>query len=452
MQFLFFDLLAIILGLYSIRNFNIGFLTVLITRICIPSSVRFQLGNLSINFFDLLLLFLIISFIINRPYKKIQIPKNIKLFFAIQIISTFILILFSSETVPYTYQLSSFLKGFILQTYLFILLGFYASYNLKISQTNKPIIVTSIICGIYGIFTYLIKQNPYIDFLSISYTGEENIFSSFMEEIRGGIEGRIYGTMLHPLQWGQFWNILIAYLLLFKSSIKRHILITVFIIGIINIILCGSRTAFVTLIVTLGFYLLDFGFKKMCMCLICGYIFLVTILNVIPKNIQNNGIVVYLQSAVFFWDNSYSEKAGIVGSNIAMRENQLNSAIKIMEKNPIGGVGYNYQYYVAEKGISTDLLGFESIVFKLLVEQGIIGLISFFFVLYLLWKYTMEKLQRNNHLQLINGYFATFIISILFTGMQGQSFIFFICFLFLFISYLDKNPTEHYNKKHKAIL
>lgn len=431
---LIFDILVFVLGIYTLKNFSKGFISILIAEICIPSTVRFQLGSFDVNIFDLLLIFLIVSFLINRPYKSISMPSNIKLFFLVQVVSTFVLIFFSSAVVPYSYQIFSFFKGFLFQTYIFLFMGFYASKALNMQSVNKVFINISICIGVYGICTYILKYNPYIDILSVLYTGEESIFSYFMEEVRGGLEGRVYGTMSHPLQWGQFWNIFIAYLLLFKNSLNKRLLLTVVIIGVVNIVLCGSRTAIIAFIITISFYYFALGFRKICAILLTGYICVIFLLSVLPRNIQNNGIVLYLQSAVFFWDSSYSEKAGIVGSSASMREEQLNTAIDIMQENPIGGLGYNYQYYAAEKEISTGLLGFESIVFKLLVEQGIISLILFFFVLYLLWR-QMNKTNRGLYNKwLVNGFFATFIISILFTGIQGSSFIFFISFLFLYIN------------------
>lgn len=441
-----FDIIILVIGIYTIKNFNVGFFLTLLAKIVIPSVVRFKIGGFSLSNTDFFLLFLICSFIINRPYRNIKTPKAIKYFILINVISTFIFILFSSEIVPYSYQFNSFFKGYLFQTYLYILLGFYASQNIKIKQFNNTIIYTSLLCGIYGLFTYMIKQNPYIDSISLIYSGDISIFSFFIEEVRGGIEGRISGTMPHPLQWGQYWNILIGYLYLFRKQTNRYLWTITIILGIINIVLCGSRTAIITFIITTIFFLASFSFKALFKYLTISYISLIFITSFIPETNQTKGIVTYIQSALFFWDSSYSEKADIVGSSTNMRSNQLETAIDIMLQNPIGGVGYNYQYYVLEKNISTDLLGFESIVFKILVEQGILSLFLFLFTFNLLRLYIIRKQNLGKSDKwIINGYFVSFLASILFTGIQGNSWIFFLCLFFLYINNYNKRKNDSQN-------
>lgn len=445
MILLIFDILIIAICIIIIRNFKLGYFLSLIIKIAIPSVVRFQLGGFSINHVDILMLALLISFIIKKPYKRIKLPKKIKAFILINVLSTLVLIIFSLGIVPYEYQLSSYFKGYFFQTYMYIFFGYFAFQNIKnIESINKSIIIVSIVCGIYGIITYITKDNPYINILYNIYSGGDNIFSYFMEETRGGIEGRISGTMSHPLHWGQYWNIVIAYLILFYKRTNIYLLISICVIGVINIVLCGSRTSLITLVVTFIFFISSFGFKSLIKYSIISYVILVFTIGFIPQNNQSKGIITYLQSAIFFWDNSYSEKANIQGSNTNMRLTQLNESIKYMKKNPIGGVGYNYQYYVQEKRINTKLMGFESIVFKLLVEQGIISLILFFYTYNLLRKHLIYKRSLKEKI-LLNGYFASFLISILFTGIQANSWIFFICFSFIYLGLNKVIPKQRIN-------
>lgn len=446
MIIILFNIIILGIGIYTIKNFNIGFFLTLLVKILIPSVVRFQIGGFSLNSTDFFYLFLICSFIINRPYRNIKMPQAIKYFILINVISTFIFILFSSRIVPYSYQFYSFFKGYLFQTYLYILLGFYASQNIRIKQFNNTIIYTSLLCGIYGLFTYVIKQNPYIDSISLIYSGEISKYSSFIEEVRGGIEGRISGTMSHPLQWGQYWNILIAYLCLFRKQTNKYLWTITIILGIINIVLCGSRTAIITFIITAIFFGGSFSFKTLLKYFTISYISLIFITSFTSVTNQTKGIATYIQSALFFWDSSYSEKAGIVGSSTDMRSKQLETAIDIMLQNPIGGVGYNYQYYVLEKDISTDLLGFESIVFKKLAEQGILSLFLFLFTFNLLRLYVIHRQNlRKSDKWIINGYFISFLASILLTGIQGSSWIFFLCLFFLYINNYNKRKNDFQN-------
>lgn len=55
-------------------------------------------------------------------------------------------------------------------------------------------------------------------------------------------------------------------------------------------------------------------------------------LSIVPHTSKNAGIIQYVESGIFFWDSSYSEKAGIAGSDKHMRERQLVKSIEVMKK------------------------------------------------------------------------------------------------------------------------
>ena len=116
-----------------------------------------------------------------------------------------------------------------------------------------------------------------------------------------------------------------------------------------------------------------------------------------------------------------------------------------MKKNPIGGIGYNYQYYVLQSNrfVTDGLFGLESIIFKLLVEQGIIGLIVFFYTYNLLFRFSTALYRDKRKKMLLYGYFASFLTSICFTGIQGASYLYFMIFLFLILLNTNKNDSKN---------
>lgn len=450
-----FNILAISIFILSLFRFNIGFLCALLARVVVPSTVRIQIGSFDLNFFDFVLLGVIVSFFFNREYKKIRLPKNIRVFICLSIIPPLILILLSSGIVPYEYQISSFLKKSLLQETIFLIIAYYALSGIELRKALYFIISVSIFAGCYGIFVYFIKINPYIEYLSLIYTGELSEYSYFIEEVRGGLEGRVSGTMSHPLAWGQYWNIVIAFVVLaYKRRVycNKFFLSIFFIIGFINIILCGSRTAIVALGAILIMVFISLRIKVQLKYIFISVVLLFVFINIIPENSGAFGIVEYVKSGIFFWDSSISEKANIGGSSISMRFEQLRATMKIMLSNPIAGVGYDYQYYAIEKGIPTELLGFESIVFKLIVEQGLLGFLFYFVNLNILRKYTINKTTNSfdykTYKKYINGYFMSFVISILLTGVQGSSYMFFICFTFIALRF----SNNYYDTQNNTLL
>lgn len=276
------------------------------------------------------------------------------------------------------------------------------------------------------------------------YSGND-LFAVFMDESRGGLEGRTYGTMGHPLAWGQFWNIILCFIWIIRNNIRKYLTFILIAVGIINIVLCGSRTAIVTSIVFLLFILLQYGIKKLLFIIPLSYISLIICMAILPQNIKNSNMIKYIESGIYFWDSSYSERANIQGSSKEMRYIQLQNSIRIMERNPIGGIGYNYEYYSLSTGrtISDNLYGLESILFKTLIEQGIIGLFVFIYTYNILRRYAVIKNKEQKILT--NGYFFSFFVSMIFTGIQGNSYIYFMIFLMLFL----ENPHKICNNSKK---
>ena len=259
---LIFDLYIIIVSIIILRNLKLGFFITLISHIIIPAVVRFKLGPISIAIYDVFMMCLILSFLIHKRYRKIKLPKPIHKYFIIYITSTFLLIFLSTGYVPYNYQILSFFKNFLFQVILYIIVGFYIIRNQDYYKYINILLIVSLIAGIYGIFSYVLKSNPYITTLNMIYSGND-LFAVFMDESRGGLEGRTYGTMGHPLAWGQFWNIILCFIWIIRNNIRKYLTFILIAVGIINIVLCGSRTAIVTSIVFLLFILLQYGIKKM---------------------------------------------------------------------------------------------------------------------------------------------------------------------------------------------
>lgn len=433
MIILLFDILLIICAGVIIRNFKVGYFITLLLKILIPYYVYFQIGGFRININDFLLLFLFISFFYHQEYRN-KIPLNLKSVVIINVITTFILIFLSTGYVPFSYQMGSFIKKVLIQESIFLYLGFYA---LKLNNPQKYInilVYTSILAGIYGLFVYILKSNIYINTLALTYSGSENSFDFFLQESRGGLDGRTSGTFTHPLAWGQFWNILIPLCILFRQYINKYSFVTILFIGISNILLCGSRTAIISFIVFLFFYSISMPISKLVKNTLASCSIIIIFLLIFVPTKQLQGIANYAETAIFFWDSSYSQKADIHGSDTDIRKEQLQASIKIMESNPLGGLGYDYQYYIMDKNLDNSLYGLESIIFKKLVEQGLFGLLSFYWIFYLLSKFYYKKFKSRTGKLMMLGYLCSFLVSIHMTGIQGASWIFFILFPLIIIN------------------
>ena len=291
----------------------------------------------------------------------------------------------------------------------------------------RAIFLIAIICGVYGIFSYVIGENPYITLISLSYAGEDSVASLFLDEERGSLMGRAYGTMVHPLAWGQFWCILLAFAMLIRRKISKVIFLPLFVIGMVNIYLCGSRSAMLSFGIALFAFFVTLRIREKIVVLLFMIIGL-TYMSTNPE-IRKSETMSYLLANVFFWDDSYSEDASIRGSSSEMRSDQLNVAFDVAINNPTG-VGYGYLYYKNEypRTDIVGLLGLESVFLKKIVELGFISLFAYFYFMFLLYKFGASVIKDNSSKMMFLGYFWSYLICVLVTGIQARSEYYFVVF------------------------
>lgn len=432
---LLFNIFTLLVSAITLYNFKLGYFIIFCAKFAIPSSVRFEVGGISINIFDVLLIALFLSFIIHKRKLYFNYPRYLKITIVIYVVTTFLFILLSSQVVPLPFQFKSFLKSYLFQELMFVIFGLYAFNGCNVKLYSYILLTIMILCGCYGLYTYSIGMNPYVDGLSLIYADDFSSATLFMDEERGGLEGRVFGTLTHPLEWGQVWCMVLAFFMIVRKKINPIFGIVVFSIGLINIYFSGSRTALMSMIVFFVFYAITLNVRKIFIGGVALSLMFVLFLlfGSNNKTIKNN--IIYIESVLFFWDSSVTDQVKVNGSDTEMRQKQLELSIDMMMTNPIGGLGYNYQMYKKERDIEDGLLGMESIVFKKLVEQGLLSLFVFFFYYYAFYKYIK---RRSNSQILTTGYFMSYFIGILITGCQGISWTVFLLLPFIFINDYQK--------------
>src|ERR1035437_757477 len=260
-----------------------------------------------------------------------------------------------------------------IQTF-FILFLCYVNFK-RSSDWEKLIkffLISSIILCIYGFLNYLIKANPLDNFISKTY----NSFSYFDQYALGNGRFRINSFVSHPIYYGYLLGILLLlcfYSFFFKGNLKKLCLITMPLI-FMNLILANSRTPMIAFVVGL-FIFIVIALKTIVKIrlLIYGTLFCLAIYNIpfIQEKIDNT-------IDIFKTGGEKTE-----GSNLAMRTIQLNASYGEFLKKPFSGNGL---YYITENLIwsnnpensvsDDDFQGFESYIYQLLIEQGLIGIIT----------------------------------------------------------------------------
>lgn len=424
------DIILIICSVIILRNFYLGGIIYVVSSLVLPQFVAFVLGPINLNMNDMFLLCMLASFIIHR--KELSSDFSWGQIFNLQsvyIITSLLVLLFSSY-VPAEVQNYQFAKNVLFHTVVPVFFCFYLFQNKNNNiKFLSWVVNVGIIIGIYGIICYIIKENPYIKMLNLLYYNDYS-FEYFLTEARGGLSGRVSGTVNHPLSWGQLWGILLALFVMMQKQIGRIRFRLLIVLACLNILFSGSRSALVSLAPILVCYGLSGGglkiIKKIALYAMIGFALSFTL---------SSKMQTYLQSAIFFWDESRSDAANINGSNVDMRIRQIETTMfDVQRENIFVGYGLGYLEYASMKNVrNSDMLGFESVFFQKMYEQGLVGLFGFFCFMLQFYLFGAKRLIKSDRI-LFFGYCASYLLSILFTGIQN-TFSWYLYFGLFLISY-----------------
>lgn len=422
------NLTILALGVYIVKDFRKGFCAALCARILFPEVTRFQAFGVNLAVYDILIVFLALSFcwaLYKREFSDYEgkTPSGLIFFILFYYSSSCALIFFSADLIPQEEQLKYFFKVAFQETF-YLIVGYFALRDADKKFFFNMLITVALAAGLYGIYAYITSSNPYVMSI-VSTFAEDSNYDEFLTEARGALKSRTSGTLAHPLTWGQLWGLLFAIYAVLSQTDRKPLWLNIAFSGmaLINILLCGSRTALISAGVFAVFFFLSrssvtkFKISALLFVLLMGIIAL-------PVNDSRNPIVIYVKSAVFFWDDSYSRSVGINGSNADMRLEQLDEVVTILEMFPIGGLGYNATTVFADHPLFDRMRGFESVAFRKTLEQGWLGFLFFLisFTVYGIW--SIRNATTRKEKLFMTGYFASYMASILVTGIQSTWFVF----------------------------
>lgn len=294
---------------------------------------------------------------------------------------------------------------------------------------------------LYGLVNYLTGISEYNQIIS---KGFNTIDFANKYNLSGRDRSRISSFAWHPIYYGLLLGAVIL-LNIFLLNLKRFVTyrkyLYIFSLMLLtaNLFLTNSRTPLVATVLGLTVYIM-FGFRlgQRIKLIFAGIVVLIGVANLVP-------------SAAKIWEqtiNTFTSKgASIEGSSIEMREMQMNASLVLFYAKPVFGHGFNYisegMGYASDDSNKTDssFAGFESYVYKLLIEQGAFGILSnlyFFFSLFIiLFSYRQNKSKAVKSVKYFSiGVVCMFLVFIIGTGDMG-SFIFIMSLLGVNIKLLN---------------
>ena len=317
-----------------------------------------------------------------------------------------------------------------------------------ISQIINIVILEYLIISIYGIYTWLLNSNPYLDFLSSSANqGYRELVFNYSEQVRSGVYGRVQSTFYHPISYGGHLAIVCSLIIYQLYSVEKKLkplyLITIGLI-ILNIIITNSRSPLIfLLIVVIPFFIV---FKKNRILLIILPLVFYLSVGVFPQLLKINYIDT-INSALSF---GFSTKENsIKGSSIEVRMLQTDISLNYFNQSPLVGFGGTKIREIVTFQTDKDLSGAESFLFELLIETGLIGFFIYgFLFIRLIYIFLKIRTKSNPELKYIShlglSLVIGFLVLIIMTGRMGTMFFFF--FVITIYLMIVRYKTRYLNK------
>ncbi|OOQ57094.1 hypothetical protein BC343_16330 [Mucilaginibacter pedocola] len=317
---------------------------------------------------------------------------------------------------PFIYFVDSFFVIFL--TYVYIKTEKDLVYVFNI------IIVFFFVMALYGISNYLTRTVEYSAFISDTYGVVD---SGNLNTSSGRDRFRISSFTVNPIYYG-FLVTLVMMLIVFMfnsiDKLKHKVFYGItFVLLLINLILVNSRTPLISFVFGAGLYgLFAIKFKHKFLIIIGCTVILAAGYTLLPKSFKiiDKAIAIFTQE---------SDKNQDGGSSIEMRQTQLRASLRFFDKSPVYGHGLKYiDEKLMEKDVKkmarSELKGFESYSFALLIEEGSIGIIAnaIFFISCCLWmalRYKYATPLGKQYIMFGLALYAAFLLFIFATGALG---------------------------------
>lgn len=247
--------------------------------------------------------------------------------------------------------------------------------------------------AVYGVYEKFTWHNPIYDYVVGLTEGSSTSLDWAMNDKRLGM-GKVRSAIMHPIGLGVILsgliNIFAVFSLKYRGVLRRNLLslAVIWFLGVCVVFFTNTRSPLIFLFI-ISIPLFDFRRKS-------SYYFLIMITVVLGFG--------YGYLAPYF-DNISSlfalnvTTADVGGSNFEMRLNQLLSAVHIIDGHYLLGLGVKSMNAFDLYGTAHGLLGAESVWIKLLVEQGVFGVISYILFIGLI----ILSARRNRYVQFFVG-------------------------------------------------
>jgi len=374
-------LIVTILVLFFVK-FRIG-LCVYIAYIFLVPYCNINIGRLSLGW-NLMNTVLLIAYCIDCSRKCGKIHFAYKPFIPFFILYGLLLVEMPfQDGVPIGYEINKWRLD-VFNLILPIVIFSASHYDNKIGK--QSLVTMALVCIVVITYAYILIPlngiNPYI--MELAKINNAELLESQFGDQSNRLMIKISSTFTHPMTFGAFLGMAAVYIYSYVANNKNVVLLCV-LVGLIScIFFCGIRTPIAALFITIAVYLLlKKNFKAFLYTSMIGLICYFIIIQFPALS----------ETILSMTDNSNSK---VGGSSIEMRLEQLDSAFDEVRNCMAFGKGYGYNsYYWLIHGTHPRLYSFESLVFVILCNYGLVGFLIWGIMFYKLFKFSRQMWKKS---------------------------------------------------------
>lgn len=276
----------------------------------------------------------------------------------------------------------------------------------SIKLFRNTTIICILIAAAYGLFlTTMPGLNPYI--MALGKLNNVEFNEDYIAATAGGrMFGRITSVFVHPMQFGLFLGLSFVYVFSQQGRINKILFYTLFALISVDAIVCGVRSVLGGLVIAIVLYFVfSRNFK---------YMLYATVISIIGMQFidQIPELSLYLGSIT----KSTSE---VGGSSISLRLDQLQGCFNEISDNIILGKGFGWtRYYMAMYEIHPTILAFESLIFVILCNSGMVGVILWIYMTFSIMKFN-KTTSKHNYVPVLNALLFFYLGYSCITGEYG---------------------------------
>lgn len=310
----------------------------------------------------------------------------------------------------------------------------------KYDELIKIYAISACVLAVYGTVCYFAKYNPYIELIkSTTHTGRV-VAQTYAETVRGL---RAQGTISHPITYGAVLVAMMYTYLVYKMRKARFDLsdyrgaAAVTLIILFAILFSNSRTPLIMYVIPIVVFSIMIGGLKS-IKYVAGFI---------AAFAAGFFFVPVIRDKVLAVANIFDPTVGVDqnGSSISMRQEQFAVSLKYMSQSPIWGGGLDYSRNIVESKIEPGLYNTESIIYKLMIDQGALGFVSYllFFILlyFVVARVTPARAPRMMYL----GFVLSYMVFVISTGAMDT--LQHVMLLASFLYYVGKSDMRNLQRQ-----